>query len=86
VVNDRAVLQTYRELQITAWSIPALEADEYRLMVDRIRENVLSIWAREERGKIRSLAVPTGASDSWAIFWLVWVIVIIGGVLLRALQ
>lgn len=86
LIIDGLFIRLYRELQINAWSIPAQEADGYRLMVDKIRENVLSIWAREERGKIKSLAVPTGASDFWAIFWLVWVIVVIGGVLLRALQ
>ena len=83
---DGLFIKFFKELQINAWSIPAQEADGYRTMTDRIRENVLSIWAREERGKIKSLDVPSGKSDFFAIFWLIWVIVIIGGVLLRALK
>jgi hypothetical protein len=83
---DGLFIKFFREVQINAWSIPAQEADGYRMMTDRIRENVLSIWAREERGKIKSFVVPSGKTDSFAIFWLIWVIVIIGGVLLRALK
>jgi Domain of Unknown Function with PDB structure (DUF3857) len=79
-------IRFFRELLINAWSIPAQQADEYRMTTDIIRENVLSIGAREAEGKIKPPTSPAGQTDFWAIFWLVCVLVIIGGVLLMALQ
>jgi hypothetical protein len=86
LVIDGLFIRSFRSLLIDAWSIPALQADEYRMTVNRTRENVLSIWAREEAGKIKPPTSPAGATDFWAIFCLVCVIVFIGGVLLKVLQ
>jgi hypothetical protein len=85
---DGLFIKSTRELAINAWSIPAQHADDYRSITGRIRENALSIWAREERGKIKSLVVPQRRSNVWTVPvpWLIWLAIVVGSALIRALK
>jgi hypothetical protein len=81
---DGLFIKSTRELAINAWSIPAQHADDYRSITGKLRENALSIWAREERGKIKSLAVPQRRSNLWTVLWLIiWIAIVVGGALIR---
>jgi hypothetical protein len=83
---DGLFIKSTKDLTINAWSIPAGHADDYRSIAGKIRENSLSIWAREERGKIKSLAAPQHRSNLWTVLWLIWLAIIVGGALIRAMK
>lgn len=83
---DGLFIKSTRELAINAWSIPAQHADDYRSITGKIRENTLAIWAQEERGKIKSPAAPQRRSNLGTAFWLIWLAIVVGGVLIRALK
>jgi hypothetical protein len=69
------VIQSSKELVVEAWSVPPTEADAYRELTAKLRENLLIIWARERFGKIRPRT-----QGSWANKWW-WYVIIIWGLL-----
>jgi transglutaminase-like putative cysteine protease len=74
-----------KELVIDTWSIPAANAEDYNRVASELRDNLLTIWARERFRKIRP---PTGgqlisAASAWWIFIAVWSLVILAKMIPR---
>jgi hypothetical protein len=85
---DGKIMSNSKELSITAWSLPAAQAGAYTDIVNKLRENILIIWASERFGRIRPImavrpgvgarlagAMSGGFRLVWIIFILLWLVV-----------
>lgn len=73
---DGRAINSSKELVIDAWSIPAEHASAYSETTGKLRENVLTIWARERFGKVRPTARARWGFTVWIIFVVLWAIFI----------
>src|SRR5260370_25110916 len=85
---DGKIMGNSKELSITAWSLPAAQATAYSDVVNKLRQNILIIWAGERFGKIRPMmagrpgvgarlaaAMSGGFRVVWITFILLWFVV-----------
>jgi Domain of Unknown Function with PDB structure (DUF3857) len=91
---DGRTISNSKELLITAWSLPAAQASAYSDAVNKLRENLLIIWAGERFGKIRPITagrfgigarLANGMSRGFRLVWIVLIVLWLIGPLLRIL-
>jgi transglutaminase-like putative cysteine protease len=73
---DGKVLQSWKELVIDAWSIPAAQNAAYGRVVSQVSQNLLTIRAYERFGRLR----PTGWYGTYRSLWymVVWFLLMLG--------
>jgi hypothetical protein len=64
---DGRTIDHIKKLVIEAWSVPAAQAGDYGQVSSKLRENLLTIWARERFGKVRPFARARPVGD---IMWI----------------
>jgi len=64
----RRVIDHTKELVVDAWSVPAAHASGYGWVAGKVRENVVTLFARERFGRI----APPGISMAQLYFWMLF--------------
>lgn len=92
LLTEGRSISNSKELVIGSWSLPAAEASAYNEAATRLRENLLTIWARERFGKIRpitgnwlgiSMKPGNRIQSVWTILWVLWLFLLVMSVLVR---
>lgn len=76
---DGRTIGNSKELVIGTWSLPAAQADAYSNVANKLRENLLSIWAGERFGRIRppvssGLRISRALRAVWLAMILLWIL------------
>lgn len=74
-----------RSLTVSAWSLPPGNAKDYERILDAARHNVLSIWARQRFGRIRSPAW-NGFGFNLTTMWVIFIALVLMGWIAKILQ
>jgi transglutaminase-like putative cysteine protease len=74
-----------RSLTVSAWSLPAGNAKDYERIIDAARHNVLSIWAHQRFGRIRSPGW-NGFGFNLTTLWVIFIALVLMGWFAKVLQ